>query len=85
VAIGQRDLCPGSKLAGQKRTDDAIICHSNWPGWNRTPRSSAAPSPNPNYVKDIDWADTTVEVRETAEEAVVSKSARIAEDLRHGF
>ncbi len=36
---------------------------------------------DPNYVKDIDWADTTVEVRETAEEAVVSKSARIAEEV----
>jgi hypothetical protein len=24
------DLCPESKLADQKRTADAIICHSNW-------------------------------------------------------
>jgi uncharacterized protein (TIGR02271 family) len=36
---------------------------------------------NPDFVKDIDWADTTVEVRETAEEAVVSKSARVAEEV----
>jgi uncharacterized protein (TIGR02271 family) len=36
---------------------------------------------DPNYVKDIDWSDTTLEVRETAEEAVVSKSARIAEEV----
>jgi len=36
---------------------------------------------DPNYVKDIDWSDTMVEVRETAEEAVVSKSARIAEEV----
>jgi uncharacterized protein (TIGR02271 family) len=36
---------------------------------------------DPKFVKDIDWADTTVEVTETAEEAVVSKSARIAEEV----
>jgi uncharacterized protein (TIGR02271 family) len=36
---------------------------------------------DPNFVKDIDWSDTTVEMRETAEEAVVSKSARVAEEV----
>lgn len=36
---------------------------------------------DPNYVKDIDWSDQMIEVRETAEEAVVSKSARIAEEV----
>jgi stress response protein YsnF len=36
---------------------------------------------DPNYVKDIDWSDTTVEVLETAEQAVVSKSARVAEEV----
>ncbi len=36
---------------------------------------------DPNYVKDIDWSDSTIEVRETAEEAVVSKSARVAEEV----
>jgi uncharacterized protein (TIGR02271 family) len=36
---------------------------------------------DPNFVKDIDWSDTTVEVLETAEEAVVSKSARVAEEV----
>ena len=39
---------------------------------------------DPNYVKDIDWSDTTVEVLETAEEAVVSKSSRIAEEVEIG-
>ena len=39
---------------------------------------------DPNYVKDIDWSDTTVEVRETAEEAVVSKSARVVEEVAVG-
>jgi uncharacterized protein (TIGR02271 family) len=36
---------------------------------------------DPDYVKDIDWSDTTVEVLETAEQAVVSKSARVAEEV----
>jgi uncharacterized protein (TIGR02271 family) len=39
---------------------------------------------DPNYVTDIDWADTMVEVRETAEEAVVSKSARVVEEVAVG-
>jgi uncharacterized protein (TIGR02271 family) len=36
---------------------------------------------DPNYIKDIDWSDTTIEVLETSEQAVVSKSARIAEEV----
>ena len=36
---------------------------------------------DPQYVKDIDWSDRTVEVRETAEQAVVSKSAHVAEEV----
>jgi uncharacterized protein (TIGR02271 family) len=36
---------------------------------------------DPGFLKDIDWADTTIEVTETAEEAVVSKTARVAEEI----
>ena len=36
---------------------------------------------DPNYVKDIDWSDKTVEIRETAEQPVVSKSARVSEEI----
>jgi uncharacterized protein (TIGR02271 family) len=36
---------------------------------------------DPGFLKDIDWTDRTIEVNETAEEAVVSKSARIAEEV----
>jgi uncharacterized protein (TIGR02271 family) len=36
---------------------------------------------DPAFVKDIDWTDRTIEVTETAEEAVVSKSAHIAEEV----
>ncbi len=34
---------------------------------------------DPRYVGEIDWADTTIEVRETAEQALVSKTARVVE------
>jgi uncharacterized protein (TIGR02271 family) len=36
---------------------------------------------DPNYVQDIDWSDSTIEVLETREEAVVSKSSHIAEEV----
>jgi uncharacterized protein (TIGR02271 family) len=36
---------------------------------------------DPSSIKDIDWSDKTVEVMETSEQAVVSKSARIAEEV----
>jgi uncharacterized protein (TIGR02271 family) len=34
-----------------------------------------------NYIQDVDWSDRTVEVRETAETPVVSKSSRIVEEV----
>jgi len=36
---------------------------------------------NPSSLSDIDWSDKTVEVTETAERAVVSKSARVVEEV----
>ncbi|WP_342641014.1 DUF2382 domain-containing protein [Rhodoligotrophos ferricapiens] len=36
---------------------------------------------DPNYVGDIDWADSTIEVVETAEHALVNKTARIVEEV----
>jgi uncharacterized protein (TIGR02271 family) len=38
----------------------------------------------PDYVQDIDWSDRTVEVLETQEEAVVSKTARVVEEVAVG-
>ena len=34
-----------------------------------------------NFIQDVDWSDRTVEVRETAETPVVSKSSRIVEEV----
>jgi uncharacterized protein (TIGR02271 family) len=36
---------------------------------------------DPKYVGDIDWADKTIEVVETAEHALVNKTARIVEEV----
>jgi stress response protein YsnF len=36
---------------------------------------------DPNYVRNIDWTDKTIEITETAEEAVVTKSVHIAEEV----
>jgi uncharacterized protein (TIGR02271 family) len=36
---------------------------------------------DPKYIDEIDWADATIEVRETAEQALVSKTARVVEEV----
>jgi uncharacterized protein (TIGR02271 family) len=36
---------------------------------------------DPKYVTDIDWADSTIEVVETGEQALVSKTARVVEEV----
>jgi uncharacterized protein (TIGR02271 family) len=36
---------------------------------------------DPNYVHEVDWADRTIEVVETAEHALVKKIARIVEEV----
>jgi hypothetical protein len=36
---------------------------------------------DPNFVGDIDWADKEIEIKETAEHALVSKTARIVEEV----
>lgn len=34
-----------------------------------------------SFISDVDWADKTIEVRETAEEPVINKSVHIAEEV----
>lgn len=36
---------------------------------------------DPTFVRDVDWTDKTIEVKEMAEEPVVSKSVHIAEEV----
>jgi stress response protein YsnF len=39
---------------------------------------------DPNYIADIDWSDKEYSVTETAEQAVVSKTARVVEEVAVG-
>jgi len=36
---------------------------------------------DPNYIRNIDWTDKTIEITETAEEPVVTKSAHVMEEV----
>jgi stress response protein YsnF len=36
---------------------------------------------DPNYIRNVDWTDKTIEIRETAEEPVVTKSVHITEEV----
>lgn len=36
---------------------------------------------DPKYVGKVDWADSTIELTETAEQALVSKTARVVEEI----
>lgn len=36
---------------------------------------------DPSLIRDVDWSDKTIEITETAEEAVVNKTAHVAEEV----
>jgi uncharacterized protein (TIGR02271 family) len=36
---------------------------------------------DPTFVRDVDWTEKTIEVTETAEEPVITKSVHIAEEV----
>ena len=36
---------------------------------------------DPSLVRDVDWSDKTIEITETAEQAVVNKTAHVAEEV----
>jgi len=36
---------------------------------------------DPNYIRNIDWTDKTIEIAESAEEPVVTKSAHVTEEV----
>jgi stress response protein YsnF len=38
-------------------------------------------SADPNYIRDIDWTDKTIDITETAEEPVVTKSVHVTEEV----
>lgn len=36
---------------------------------------------DPDFIKDVDWSDKTIEITETAEQAVINKTTRVAEEV----
>jgi uncharacterized protein (TIGR02271 family) len=36
---------------------------------------------DPGYIADVDWSDKTIEVKESAEQAVISKNSRVIEEV----
>lgn len=36
---------------------------------------------DPDYLRDIDWTEQTIEVTETAEQPVVNKTVRVTEEV----
>jgi len=36
---------------------------------------------DPSLIRDVDWSDKVIEVTETSEQAVVNKTARVAEEV----
>jgi stress response protein YsnF len=36
---------------------------------------------DPNFARDIDWSEEVIEVTETIEEPVISKTARVTEEV----
>jgi len=36
---------------------------------------------DPRYIGQVDWADSAIEVRESAEQALVGKTARVVEEV----
>jgi stress response protein YsnF len=36
---------------------------------------------DPRLTKDVDWTDKTIEITETAEQAVITKSVHVAEEV----
>src|SRR5262249_49519807 len=36
---------------------------------------------DPSLIRDVDWSDKTIEITETAEQAVVNKTAHVAEEV----
>ena len=36
---------------------------------------------DPDFIKDVDWSDKTIEITETAEQAIINKTTRVAQEV----
>jgi uncharacterized protein (TIGR02271 family) len=79
LEVGKRQIETGTtrvrRFVTQKEVAEDVTLHEEHA---EVMRRAVA---DPDYITDIDWSDKTVEVRETAEQAVVNKTAHIAEEL----
>jgi uncharacterized protein (TIGR02271 family) len=59
----------------EKPVESRVTLHEEHAAMTRRPVNDAG------LVKDIDWSDKTFEITETAEQAVVNKTTRVAEEV----
>lgn len=78
ISVGKRAIPEGAtrvhRFVVDKPVEAQVTLHEERAKVVRRPVSNGA-------VKDIDWSDKTIEVMETGEEAVISKSAHIIEEV----
>jgi len=77
--VGKRQVAAGMtrvrRFVSEKPVEAQVTLHEEHASVARRAVS------DPSYIRDIDWSDRTIEVAETSEEAVVSKSARVVEEV----
>ena len=79
IDVGKRVVEIGKarirRFVVEKPVESQITLHEEHAALLRRAATDAA------NVKDVDWSDKTFEITETAEQAVVSKTARVAEEV----
>lgn len=77
--VGKRQVAAGMtrvrRFVTEKPVEEQVTLHEEHASVARRAIN------DPSYIRDIDWSDRTIEVAESAEEAVVSKSARVVEEI----
>jgi uncharacterized protein (TIGR02271 family) len=78
ISVGKRVIPEGAtrvhRYVVDKPVEAQVTLHEERAKVVRRPVSDPS-------LKDVDWADRTIEVTETTEEAVISKSAHVAEEV----
>jgi stress response protein YsnF len=79
LIVGKRQIDAGTtrvrRFIVEKPVEANITLHEEHAEVVRRPIS------DPDYLKDIDWREQDIEVRETVEEPVVNKAVRITEEI----
>lgn len=79
LTVGKRRVEAGTtrirRFVTEKPVEEQVSLHEEHAEVSRRAVS------DPSYLKDVDWSDQTIEVKEMAEEAVVGKTTRLAEEV----